>query len=293
MNNLTHYPLLVFAISFMMLWLAALMGRFVLRGRHKPDKELRDDFSIILAATLTLLGLIIGFSFSMATNRYDQRKNLEEAEANAIGTEYVRVDLLPLAAADKLRPLLRTYANERIAFYMAHDDQEIQQARTRSAQLQAELWSAILPVAAAQPTPITALAVSGMNDVLNSEGYAQAMFWNRIPLAAWGMMSAIAICCNLLIGYGSRSVTAGTKLLPILPLLVAIALMFIADIDAPRHGIIRVKPQNLITLAESLNPPGAVGTANNLTTGQQPRLHDGVGLIRIRLNCRLASPPPM
>ena len=76
------------------------------------------------------------------------------------------------------------------------------------------------------------------------------MFWNRIPIAAWCMIGAIAFACNLLVGYGSRSHTSGFRLLPILPLLVAVALMFIADIDAPRHGIIRVKPQNLINLVE-------------------------------------------
>ena len=67
-------------------------------------------------------------------------------------------------------------------------------------------------------------------------------------------MAAIAIGCNLLVGYGSRSGTAGSKLLPILPIVVAIAFMLIADIDSPRHGIIRVRPQNLISLAESLPP---------------------------------------
>jgi hypothetical protein len=59
-------------------------------------------------------------------------------------------------------------------------------------------------------------------------------------------MRYAAIGCNLLVGYGSRSVTAGSRLLPILPLLISVAFMFIADIDSPRHGIIRVKPQNLI-----------------------------------------------
>jgi hypothetical protein len=254
MNNITHYPLLVFIITFIALWLAALLGRFALRGPHKPDKEVRDDFGIILAGALTLLGLIIGFSFSMATERYDQRKNLEEGEANAIGTEYVRAGLLPSADAGKLRPLLKSYLDQRIAFYVARDEQEIQHARTRTGELQDELWAAVLPVASAQPNAINALAVSGMNDVLNSQGYAQAMFWNRIPLAAWSLICTIAIGCNLLVGYGSRSGTAGSRLLPILPLLVAIALMFIADIDAPRHGIIRVRPQNLISLADSLDP---------------------------------------
>jgi hypothetical protein len=253
MNNITHYPLLVFALSFIALWLSALVGRFFLRRQRKLDEESRKDFDVILAATLTLLGLIIGFSFSMAISRYDQRKNYEEAEANAIGTEYVRADLLPAADAAKVRALLRNYLDQRVLFYRAHNDPPLQQEiNVRTAQVQTELWSAVRVAAAAQPTPIVALAVSGMNDVLNSQGYTQAAWWNRIPTAAWGLMVAIAICCNLLVGYGSQSVTVGAKLLLVLPLVVAIAFMLIADIDTPRHGIIRVNPQNLISLAESL-----------------------------------------
>ena len=141
---------------------------------------------------------------------------------------------------------------------MADDEQELQQINARTTQLQTELWSAIRAPAAAQPTPVMALVVSGMNDVLNSQGYTQAGYWNRIPTAAWALMAAIAIGCNLLVGYGSRSAKAGSKLLPILPLVVSIAFMLIADIDSPRHGIIRVRPQNLISLAESLPPPGGI-----------------------------------
>ena len=215
---------------------------------------MREDFGFILAATLTLLGLIIGFSFSMATSRYDQRKNYEEAEANAIGTEYVRAELLPAADAATVHALLRDYLDQRVLFYMAGDGQELQRINARTAQLQTELWSAIRGPAAAQPTPLMALVVSGMNDVLNSQGYTQAAYWNQIPTAAWALMAAIAIGCNLLVGYGSRSAKAGSKLLPILPLIVSIAFLLIADIDSPRKGIIRVKPQNLIGLAESLPP---------------------------------------
>ena len=63
-----------------------------------------------------------------------------------------------------------------------------------------------------------------MNDVLNSQGYTQAGYWDQIPTGAWVLMAAIAIGCNLLVGYGSRSAKAGSKLLPILPLVVSIAL---------------------------------------------------------------------
>ena len=104
----------------------------------------------------------------------------------------------------------------------------------------------------AQPTPVIALAVSGMNDVLNSEGYTQAAWWNRIPSAAWSLMATIAVCSNFLIGYGVRHSEKKIPLFLILPLVVSISFFLIADIDSPRSGIIRVRPQNLESLSQSL-----------------------------------------
>lgn len=252
MATLIDYPLLVFLLSFLLLWLSARLGVSVLRHRRKLEEDVREYFGVILAASLTLLGLIIGFTFSMAVSRYDQRKNYEEAEANAIGTEYVRADLLPSADAKKVRALLRDYLDQRVLFYTIRDEHQIRQIDARTAQLQGDLWSAVLAPAAAQPTPIVALAVSGMNDVLNSQGYTQAAWWNRIPIAAWGLMAAIACCCNFLFGYGRRnSKTEGAPLL-VLPLVVSISFFLIADIDSPRGGVIRLNPQNLAGLVESL-----------------------------------------
>jgi hypothetical protein len=122
----------------------------------------------------------------------------------------------------------------------------------RTSQLQADLWSAVRGPVAAQPTPVAALALAGMNDVINSQGYTQAAFWNRIPTAAWCLMAAIALCSNVLFGYRSRNGNAAGKLALVLPLVVSIAFLLIADIDAPRHGLIEVRPQNLESLAKSL-----------------------------------------
>ena len=253
MNDLTHYPILVFVFSFLALWLAGWIGWSLLRRKRALDEESRQDFGFILAGLLTLLALLIGFSFSMAVARYDLRKTYEEAEANAIGTEYVRVDLLPAVDAENAQALLRKYLEQRVLFYLAHTEKEFQQINARTAQLQNELWSAVRVPAAAQPTPVVALVVAGMNDVLNSQGYTQAAYWNRIPPAAWTVLLAMAVGCSLLIGYGLKSAKAGSKLLPLLPLGASIAFMFIADLDAPRHGIMPVRPQNLISLAESLH----------------------------------------
>jgi hypothetical protein len=254
MTNITDHPLLAFVVSFVMLWLATQLGAGVLRRWRKLEQDAREDFAVILAATLTLLGLIIGFSFSMATSRYDQRKNLEEAEANAIGTEYVRADLLPPVDAMKVRELLRNYLDQRVLFYTTRDEQQLRQVDARTAQLQAALWSAVVAPAAAQPNPLGALALAGMNDVLNSQGYTQAAWWNRIPVAAWGLMATIALCSNLLLGYGVRSEKAGRILHLVLPLVVSISFFLIADIDSPRRGVILVNPQNLLSLVESLRP---------------------------------------
>src|ERR1700687_4273297 len=122
MENLTHYPVLVFAAAFVSLSLASESGAWLRMRYSGASHERNEALSVILGATLTLLALIIGFSFSMATNRYDQRKNFEEGEANAIRAEYLRADLLPPADAASVRKLLGDYINQRNIFYPNKDD---------------------------------------------------------------------------------------------------------------------------------------------------------------------------
>ena len=211
----------------------------------------RGDLGLEVSASLTLLALIIGFSFSMAVSRYDQRKNYEEEEANAIGTEYVRADLLPADDAARVRQLLKQYLDQRLLFHTIGDARRLESVDVETAKLQTEMWSTVQGVAKERPTPTIALAVAGMNDVLNRQGYTQAAWWNRIPTGAWCLMVTLAICCCLLIGYSAHC--KGGMLYAIFPFLVSIAFFLIADIDSPRRGVIRVVPQNLISLSQSLH----------------------------------------
>jgi hypothetical protein len=246
--NPFSYPRLIFLITLLVLWVAAVAG-CRLRRRREIKEEDRSDYNLVVGATLSLLGLIIGFSFSMALGRYDQRKNYEEAEANAIGTEYARADLLPQAEGARVRDLLRQYTDLRIRFYEDRDEDELRQVNGDTAKVQEELWEGASRPAMAQPTPVIALAVGGMNDVLNSQGYTQAAWWNRIPAAAWALLFFIAIFCNVLVGFGARRIDI--RLL-ILPLVVAISFFLISDIDSPRRGVIRVHAQNLASLRAGL-----------------------------------------
>lgn len=190
------------------------------KKKQPLKKDEQNDLDTVLTATLTLLALIIGFSFSMAVSRYDQRKNYEETEANAIGTEYIRADLLPAEDAAKVRELLKLYVDQRIAFH--------NRDKTASA----------------------SAGVSGMNDVFNTQAGTQAAWLNRIPIAAWALMLLIAIFSNLLLGYRERS--SGHLAPVVLPVISSIAFFLIADIDSPSVGVISVVPQNLILTSEEM-----------------------------------------
>ena len=229
-------------------WLGAgLRARFETR-----TSDVKDNLGIVVSATLTLLGLIIGFTFSMATTRYDQRRLFEEQEANAIGTEYVRATLLPDAERIATRKLLTQYLNQRIEFYQTGYGTQLGKVDDDTASLQAQLWKSIEQQAAAQPNPVTALIVSGMNDVLNSQGYTQFAWWNRIPGSAWTLMIVIALFSNGLVGYATVRSRFANFLLLALPLIVSISFFLIADIDSPREGMIRIPPRDLQSLSKSL-----------------------------------------
>jgi hypothetical protein len=255
---MSEHPEAILVVSFFALWLAARVGATIRRLRH-PEGGMGDNHGTILAATLTLLALIIGFTLSMAVTRYDQRKNLEEEEANAIGTEYLRAGLLPAADADKLRTLLRSYLDQRVCSIRPATRRSFVKSMPAPPNCRRSCGSRSRASAAAHPTPTVALAVGGVNDVLNSQGYTQAAWWNRIPSGAWLLMGAIAILGNLLLGLGSRRAKDEGMLLLVLPTALSVSFFLIADIDSPRYGVIRVPAQNLTSLSMSLRAHDLLG----------------------------------
>jgi hypothetical protein len=116
------------------------------------------------------------------------------------------------------------------------------------------MWSAVRRAGVSQPTVLGSLVISGMNDVLNSQSLTRAAWRNRIPTAAWAFMGAIAICCNILLGFASRHSEPQHQraLLLVLPVVLSISFLLLADIDSPRGGFISILPQNLMSLAQSL-----------------------------------------
>jgi len=250
MSESSAFPLIVFAFSLAAQWLAAFLGNCLRTTTGGFGKASHQDIDIILGASMTLLALMVGFSFSMAVTRYDLRKNYEEAEANAIGTAFLRADLLPAGDAARLRSLLKKYLDLRIAFYAVYNPQQIDKITANTADMQIKLWQAVLPAANANPTPVAALAVASINDVLSAQGNAQAAWLNRLPAGVWAIMGLVALATNVLIGVSERR--KGMLLLLILPVILSISFLLIADIDNPRGGLIPILPHNLTTVTHAL-----------------------------------------
>jgi hypothetical protein len=252
MARFVSHPAFLFVVLLALFIGAVAFGAHVLRRIAKLPEEDREDFNVVQTATLTLLALLVGFSLSMAVGRYDQRKNLEESEANAIGTEYARADLTSAAVSAKIKTALVRYVELRLADFRTIDPRELERIRRDTANLQSELWRLATQVAQEQPTPIGALVVAGMNDVLNAQDYTEAARINRIPLGAWILMIVIALFGCVVQGYGTRGKLRRGLLITVLPVTVALSLALIADIDSPRAGFIRVQPLDLARLLQSL-----------------------------------------
>ena len=244
------YPLLVFLVSFALLMVSNRFGDFLRRKAAVPNEEGRADSGLLLSGILTLLFLIIGFSFSMAIGRYDLRKNCEQAEAIAIGTAHSRADLLTPEYAPKVKTILKQYLEQRVLFYTTRDSDRVSQIAADTVRLETELWSTVRTAIASIPPPLMGLLVTAANDVVNSERTSQAAWLNRIPIASWVLMAIIGTGACWLIGYRARKTDRLAFL--VVPLAVSICFFLMADLDSPRGGVIRVAPLNLSYLIETL-----------------------------------------
>jgi hypothetical protein len=179
----------VFALSFVLLVFSAKAGDALRRKVSRVRENVGHNLGVVLTGALTLMALIIGFSFSMAINHYDLRKTYEQAEAVAIAIEYVRADLLPRGDASRAQEFLRNYL---VLFYTTRDQRQLAEIAGSTAQIQSELW---LPSGLQSLRYLhrwKGVVVTGMTDVVNSQLSTQAAWLNRIPVATWVLNLASA-----------------------------------------------------------------------------------------------------
>jgi hypothetical protein len=196
------------------------------------------------AAVFALLGLLIAFTFSGALSRFDLRRGQAVDEANAIGTAYYRIDLLPAAAQPQLRETMRKYVDARIATYGALPDLEAARRELgRSQDLQRELWAqAVAAIRMPDSRPEAELllmpAINQMFDIQTVRVVATQI---HPPLIIYVMLIGLALASALLAGYqsaGEKSYDWVHKIS--FAAIVAFTVYVILDIEYPRLGWVRL-----------------------------------------------------
>jgi len=240
--------------TFVALLVSSLGGAKLVKQIRSAETQTSDDVRMVLGATLTLLGLAVGFSFSMAISGYNARQASESAEAAAIGSAYAKADLLPAQTTEKMKLVLAEYVAQRIQFYTARSEETRQAEERQAASLRRDAWQIAVQGSLSQPNSLTALAVATVGDLQKSYETTSSTWRKQIPSAAWGLIVILAVFCNVLVGY-SAGARGHRGLLIVFPLVIAISLALINDIDVPGHGLIHVSPVNLERMASELSVP--------------------------------------
>ena len=253
MLYLLDHPIALFVVVTVVLLLAHEIGyRLRAWAKHPEDKDWEKEVHQTRNQIAVLLSLLIGFAMSMAVSRFDERKQLVIDEANAIGTAYLRVGMQVEPMPTLAPAMFRDYVDARLAIFGTSSGvDERDPAVRRARQIQDELWKQATATARKTPTPIAALYVAALNEMIDLDAKRVAAQRNRIPLDIWALMSVLAILTSLIVGYGQRHRAAMATFIPVL--MVAISLSLIADLDSPANGLIQVSQQSMQILSDDLH----------------------------------------
>jgi hypothetical protein len=260
MNHALTVFLYTFSLFLGMLLFLEIGRRIAVRRMKQDSGTAGEGVGAVDGAVFALLGLLIAFTFSGASSRFDTRRQLIVEETNDIGTAYLRLDLLPADAQPALRESFRRYLDARIDVYRKLPDLAAAKEHLAKAnELQTQIWRQAVAASRAEgalpAAPVLLLpALNAMIDITTTRTMATLM---HPPAVVFVMLFGLALAASLLAGYGmtGNRVRSWLHMLGF-ALVMAFAVYVILDIEYPRLGLIRVDAfdQALVDLRASMNP---------------------------------------
>ena len=237
--------LALIAVLFLGMLIFSEVGRHIGLAKLAHDPEgLAKGTGAAEAAVFTLLGLLLAFTFSGAASRFEDRRHLINEEANAIGTAYLRIDLLPDEARPELRGLLRRYLDVRATTYRNSADRAATEAKlAEGAALQEQIWAKAVAASLRPeaPTQAAMLLLPALNEMIDITATRMTATRNHPPIVVFLLLVGLNLISALLVGYGT-SLNKGRNWLHTLMFAVILSLTtyVIVDLEFPRLGLIRV-----------------------------------------------------
>jgi hypothetical protein len=243
----------VICLAFFALMLAATEVGFRLGRKSEgstPDKT-KSQVSTVEAGILGVLGLLLGFTMSMAVSRFEARKQLVLDEANAIGTSCLRTELLPAPQGSEIASLLRQYVDVRVQYGTAGNDlPRLASLHTQTVSLQKEFWARAVAYGQKDPNPVrVGLLLQSLNQAIDLESARWMALQNPVPTSVIYVNGIVGLLAAMVVGYafglnGQRQIFS----MWVLALAITLVLAVIIDLDRPRLGFIRISQQPMIDL---------------------------------------------
>lgn len=211
------------------------------RAQHHESSH--EGIGALEAAVYALLGLLLGFTFSGATSRFEAHRQLSVKEANAISTAYLRLDELPQDRQPEMRRLFRDYLNARLDVQASLPDLgAAERAMAQSSQLQVRIWSQALVASRGDPTQNSArLLLPAINEMIDVTLERAVAFQTHLPVLIFYLLMFIALMSALLAGYGMAKRKKRSLLHMLLyAACISATIYAVTDLEHPRSGLIRV-----------------------------------------------------
>ncbi len=245
----------LFAAMMACLELGYRIGR---RSRKVHGVSAHQGIGVIDAAVFALLGLLLGFTFAGATSRLDAKRQLVVQEANAIGTAYLRLDVLPASEQPEMRRLFRAYLDARLRVYeRVRDRSAVGPELANAAQIQQQIWSRALAATAADQSPHTArmLLLPALNQMIDITTARTIALGTHLPDLIFALLIGVALLSALLAGHAMAERDARSLLHMVLyATVIAITIYAVVDLEYPRVGLIRLDAadRTLLELRDSI-----------------------------------------
>jgi hypothetical protein len=248
----------VFGLTVALVLLTIGIGTFVgQRRRRQPEHEAETPLGTITGATLGLLAFMLAFTFGIASERFQARKQLLLDEVNAIGTTYLRAGLLLEPHRSEISKLLREYVD--IRANLAREDmfqqvKKLQETFSRSQMLQDRMWSHAVAMAQADSrSQIYALFISSLNEMIDLHNSRVTVMQYHIPTTIWYALYFITILCMVMVGYQvGLSGKSNFKVGIVLALTFSSVIFLIADLDRATEGYLHVNQQPMFELQKNM-----------------------------------------
>lgn len=231
--------------------------RVAMRLRSTERDASRQSTAVIETAVFGLLGLLVAFTFNNAASRFEARRSLIVREANAIGTAYLRLDLLPEAPRDRLRTLVKEFLEIRVSIYgTVIGKRESPGGVDPFERSRAEIWRILIETRGApEPSSVTLLLAPALNEMFDATSAQMASDSMHLPLMILVLLCGMVIFSSVLAGYTlARPGGRDWMHLSIFAGVLTLTVMVTLDLEFPTMGLIRLTASEapLVDLLKSL-----------------------------------------